>query len=83
MLRAAIPLAWLWGALIFFGQKAQLIEIMHMYPAHWRLAGGVCTPHGRALAAPGVIWGVDHVFLYRKARQLARWGDADGVESSS
>ena len=54
------------GALIFFDQKAQLIEIMHMHPAHWRLVGGVCTPHGRALAALGVIWSVDHVFCIEK-----------------
>ena len=47
-------------------------------PFQWWLTGGVCTP---ALAAH--VCSVDHVFLYRKARQLACWGDADGVASSS
>ena len=67
MLRAAIPLAWLCGDFDFFRpEQAQLIEIMHMHPAHWRLVGGVCTPHGRALAALGVVWSVDHVFCIEK-----------------
>ena len=70
------------GTLNFFDQKAQLVELMHVHPAHWRPAGGVCTPHGRALAAPWVVWSVDHVFHIEKGASW-RVGGGCGVASSS